>query len=118
MKKVLLLTFLLSNIYSSEALTEEQKMVLENEAMHKMMQKIWTEAMEAKEAYQNGLFNIREEYLENVCSTAPEAMNFSINADVYSVGSEVSNVYAELCILDECNTYDMSLLSDDFATTS
>ena len=29
-----------------------------------MMQKIWTEAMEAKEAYQNGLFNIREEYLE------------------------------------------------------
>ena len=49
--------------------------------MHEMMQKIWTEAMEAKQAYNEGLFNAREEYLENVCSTSPESMNFQINAD-------------------------------------
>jgi len=38
---------------------------------------------------------------------------FNINADVYSVGYEVSNVYAELCISSDCNTYNMNLLSED-----
>ena len=97
MKKVLLfLVVLCSNLFSSTDFTEEEKQELGNEAMHQMMQKIWTKAMEAKSAYNDGLFNSREEYLENVCSTSPEAMNFKINADVSSeleAGDPSASVY-------------------------
>ena len=85
MKRVfLILTILCSNIFSSTDFTEEEKVELGNQAMHEIMQKIWTEAMAAKSAYNEGLFNSREEYLENVCSTSPEAMSFTVHADVSS----------------------------------
>ena len=50
--------------------------------------------------------------IHNPIDDQPEGP-FNINADVYSVGSEVANVYVELCVLNECNTYDMSLIADD-----
>ena len=84
MKKVLFITILCSSLFSVTNLTDEEKRELGNQAMHEMMQKIWTQAMEAKTAYNEGLFNSREEYLENVCSTSPEATNFMIHADVSS----------------------------------
>ena len=87
----------LSSVYALEALSESEKNDLYNEAMHQMMQKIWTESMEAKQAYREGLFNTRDEYLSNVCSTSPEAgSNFMINADVsdsLSAGSPTASVY-------------------------
>ena len=83
-KIVLLLTVLCSSVLFSTNLTEEEKRELGNNAMHEMMQKIWTKAMEAKNAYNSGVFDSREEYLENVCSTSPEANNFIVNADVSS----------------------------------
>ena len=85
MKKVLLVLMISSSIlFSSSELSAEEKRDLGNRAMHEMMQKIWTEAMEVKAAYNEGLFNSREEYLDNVYSTSPEAMNFTVNADVSS----------------------------------
>ena len=85
MKRILVfLSVLCSSLFSFTDFTEEEKLELGNQAMHQMMQKIWTEAMEAKAAYNEGLFNSREEYLENVCSTSPEAMNLTIHADVSS----------------------------------
>ena len=85
MKKVLLFLMVpVGILFSSTDLSDEEKRELGNQAMHQMMQKIWTQAMQAKSAYNEGLFNTREEYLENVYSTSPEAMNFSINADVSS----------------------------------
>ena len=50
--------------------------------MHQIMQSIWTEAMQAKAIYNEGIFNTRQEYLENVCSTSPLAPTFTIHADV------------------------------------
>ena len=83
MKKVLLyLTILCSNLFSSTNLSDAEKRELGNQAVHQMMQKIWTEAMEVKAAYNEGAFNTREEYLENVCATSPEASTFTIHADV------------------------------------
>ncbi len=97
MKRVLLiLSILCSNIFSSTNLTEEEKVELGNKAMHEMMQKIWTKAMDAKAAYNDGLFNTREEYLENVCSTSPEAMDFTVHADVSSelqAGDPSASIY-------------------------
>ena len=83
MKRVLLyLTILCSNLAASTNLTDAEKRELGNQAVHQMMQKIWTEAMAAKEAYNQGIFNERQEYLENVCSTSPEAATFTVHADV------------------------------------
>ena len=97
MKRVfLILTIFCSNIFSSTDFTEEEKIELGNQAMHEMMQKIWTKAMAAKLAYNEGLFNSREEYLENVCSTSPEATNFMIHADVSSeleAGDPSASIY-------------------------
>ena len=85
MKKVLLFLMILNaSLFSSVDYTDEEKRELGNQAMHEIMQKIWTEAMQAKAAYNEGLFDSREEYLENVCSTSPEAMNFTVHADVSS----------------------------------
>ena len=44
----LCLIFLVSSLFSSINFTEEEKIELGNQAMHEIMQKIWTEAMEAK----------------------------------------------------------------------
>tara|TARA_B100001250_G_C19788740_1_gene785424 strand:+ start:112 stop:1722 length:1611 start_codon:yes stop_codon:yes gene_type:complete len=98
MKKVLFYFIVsLSSVFAVDELSESEKNNLYNEAMHQMMQKIWTESMEAKQAYREGLFNTREEYLSNVCSTSPEAgSNFMINADVsdsLSAGSPTASVY-------------------------
>jgi len=85
MKNVLLfLTVLCSYVFSSTDFTDQEKRELGDQAMHQIMQKIWTEAMEAKAAYNGGLFNSREEYLDNVSSTSPEATTFKVNADVSS----------------------------------
>ncbi len=83
MKKVLLyITILCSYGFSNTNLSEAEKRELGSQAMHEMMQHIWTEAMEAKAAYNQGVFNERQEYLENVCSTSPEASTFTVHADV------------------------------------
>jgi hypothetical protein len=95
-RAILCLTFLVSNLVASPNFTEEEKVELGNQAMHEIMQKIWTEAMQAKAAYNEGVFNTREEYLENVCSTAPEALNFHMHADVSSElasGDPTASVY-------------------------
>jgi len=117
MKRVTLcLIFLVSNLFSSPNLTEEKKVELGNQAMHQMMQKIWTEAMEAKSAYNDGLFNTREEYLENVCSTSPEAMNFIINADVSSEledGDPSASVYISWDGQDSWSNYVASPLDPE-----
>ena len=97
MKRVILcLIFLVSNLFASPDYTEEEKVELGNQAMHEIMQKIWTEAMQAKAVYNDEVFNTREEYLENVCSTAPEALNFHMHADVSSElasGDPTASVY-------------------------
>jgi len=60
MKKVLLyLTILCSNLFSSANLSDAEKRELGNQAVHQMMQKIWTEAMEVKAAYNEGAFNTK-----------------------------------------------------------
>ena len=83
MKKVLLyITILCSYGLSNTNLSEAEKRELGSQAMHKMMQHIWTEAMDAKAAYNQGVFNERQEYLENVCATSPEASTFTVHADV------------------------------------
>ncbi len=119
MKRVLLfLMVLCSSLFSSTDFTEEEKRELGNQAMHQMMQKIWTEAMEAKSAYNNGVFNTREEYLENVCSTAPVAPPgvFHIHADVSSelaAGDPSASVYISWDGQDSWSNYVASPLDPE-----
>ncbi len=83
MKRVLLyLTILCSYGFSNINLSDAEKRNLGDKAMHQIMQSIWTEAMQAKAIYNEGIFNTRQEYLENVCSTSPLAPTFTIHADV------------------------------------
>ena len=69
--------------------TEEQSQVM----MHQVMQIIWDRAMEAKEAANAVVPQLREELLENLCSSAPVA-NFITHADLSDSLTSAGNTSA------------------------
>ncbi len=77
--RFLLIGLFISSFAIADELTEEQKELVGHRALREFAQAIWTEAMEAKQAYQQNAF--REEYLSNLASTAPRA-DFQVHADI------------------------------------
>jgi hypothetical protein len=82
-----------SFILSEEYYTPEQKQELGQKALHKMLQKIYTEAMAAKRAYLE--LQSRDIGIENFATTAPRT-EFIVNADISAelqAGIENATVY-------------------------
>ena len=80
MKTVNIIIFgllLSSSVIFSEQYTQEQKQELGQKALHEMLQKIFSEAMSAKRAFQTN--QLREEVISNFATTAPRS-EFLVNA--------------------------------------
>ena len=78
LKKFLLIIAVFSIILSNNT-NQINEQMLNSEAMHEMMSKIFKEAMKAKKSFQNN--QMRNELIENLSSTAPRE-EFIINADL------------------------------------
>tara|TARA_B100001029_G_C15059109_1_gene456862 strand:+ start:1553 stop:3145 length:1593 start_codon:yes stop_codon:yes gene_type:complete len=96
MKTVNIIIFgllLSSSVIFSEQYTQEQKQELGQKAVHEMLQKIFSEAMSAKRAFQTN--QLREEVISNFATTAPRS-EFLVNADISSElesGTQSATVY-------------------------
>jgi len=78
---------------NNHILNEEQQ----NDLMRQVMQIIWEEAMEAKEASNNALPLLREELLENLCSSAPRDY-FITHADLSDSLTQAENTSASVFV--------------------
>jgi len=77
----------------SEDYTTEQKRELGQKALHEMLQKFYSEAMEAKRVFLAG--QLREDPISNFATTAPQS-EFIINADIsgeMQAGTESATVF-------------------------
>ena len=68
-----------------------------DEILHQTMQTIWTEAMIAKQAINQSTPNLREELLENLCSSAPNS-TFVTHADLSDSLTSASNTSASIFV--------------------
>ena len=92
--KLMTILILLSSLILSNDLTLEEQRIVQQRALHEFAQAIWTQAMEAKEAFNNTAV-VREDPIENFATTAPRS-EFHVNADISSdlaSGTESSMVY-------------------------
>tara|TARA_B100000902_G_scaffold395863_1_gene455391 strand:+ start:1 stop:1611 length:1611 start_codon:yes stop_codon:yes gene_type:complete len=92
-KIIIMLGMVLSSFLIAEEYTELQKTQLGEEAMLKMLQKIYSESMAAKRAFLAS--KNREEAFSNFATTAPRS-EFVVNADISSElqdGAESATVY-------------------------
>ena len=92
--KLTLLTTALSFVLPNNTqLSEEQ----ENLLIEKMMEMVWQEAMKAKNAYNHVAPSIREEFIENLCSSAPN-MYFVTHADLSDTLTQAENTSASVFV--------------------
>ena len=101
----LIIGLIISSFSIGNQLTEEQKELVGQRALRKFAQAIWTEAMEAKQAYQSGV--IREDLISNFATTAPRN-EFIVHADLsqdLQNGTESADVYVSM---DNQNTWQSS----------
>ena len=101
-------TFIIAN-----ELTDQEKEALNQRLLRAYAQEIWTQSMNAKEAYQNNVF--REEYLSNLASSAPR-QDFIVNADI-SDSLAAGNPTAEIFVSTDgqstwYNTNDVNPLNE------
>ena len=79
-KKInLMFLILCTNLVMAEELTQNQKEIIQQKALEEFAQIIFTNAMEAKRAFQQA--QTREALIENFATTAPRS-EFIINADI------------------------------------
>ena len=91
--KLFTIITLLGSLMFSNELTAEQQRIVSQRALHEFAQAIWTQAMEAKQAFNNTA--VREDILENFATSAPRS-EFHVNADISSdltSGTESAMVY-------------------------
>ena len=95
---VISMNFAFSN---NQNLTDKQI----NQITKEFLTIVWTEAMNAKNATNIILPNIREELLENLCSSAP-AVQFETHADLSDSLTQAENTSASIFIsTDNQNTW-------------
>ena len=79
-KAIIVATILLCNsLLIAEEYTLAQKQELGQKALHEMLQKIYSEAMAAKRAFQEA--QLREDVISNFATTPPRS-EFLVNADI------------------------------------
>ena len=94
-KLITILTIISSFIVGNE-LTPAQQEALGQRALKEFAQAIWTQAMDAKMAYQSGVY--REDIISNFSTTAPRN-DFSIHADLSNElqnGTESATVFVSM----------------------
>ena len=94
-KLIITLTIISSFIIADE-LNPAQQEALGQRALKEFAQAIWTQAMDAKLAYQSGVY--REDIISNFSTTAPRN-DFSIHADLSNeliIGTESATVFVSM----------------------
>ena len=89
---ITILTIISSFMIANELTLEEQKIIRER-VLHEFAQAIWTQAMEAKQAFNTTA--VREDPIENFSTTAPRS-DFYVNADIsdeLQAGTQSATVY-------------------------
>ena len=94
MKKLIISVFAMFTLLFSENTHNNEQM---NELLKQTFQIIWQEAMAAKSQAKIVLPNIREELLENLCSSAP-AVYFTTHADLSDSLTQAENTSASVFI--------------------
>jgi len=94
MKKMMLSIFAMLTLLFSENTHNTEQM---NELLKQSFQLIWQEAMAAKNQAAEVIPNIREELLENLCSSAP-AVYFTTHADLSDSLTQAENTSASVFI--------------------
>ena len=113
MKKLnLCLVLIVSNFLFSENFNTTQQ---NDELTKKVFQAIWEEAMEAKYKVSQATPQLREELLENLCSSAPST-NFVTHADLSDSLTQAENTSASVFVsTDNQNTWiEKQFLLSDF----
>ena len=90
---IALLIGLFFSLLIADEYTPEQKRELGQKVLHEMLQKIYTETMAAKRAFQEG--QLREDIISNFATTAPRA-EFIVNTDISAelqAGIQSSTIY-------------------------
>lgn len=91
--KLITVLFLLNSFIIGSQLSVEEQQAIQQRALHEFAQAIWTQAMEAKSAYQAGVY--REDLISNFATTAPRS-DFHVNADLSAelqLGTESATVF-------------------------
>ena len=91
--KLIIILILISSFIIGNELTLEEQRIIREKVLHEFAQAIWTQAMEAKQAFNTTA--VREEPIENFATTAPRS-EFIVNADISSdlqEGTESATVY-------------------------
>ena len=91
--KLITILFLLNSFIIGNQLSVEEQQAIQQRALHEFAQAIWTQAMEAKSAYQAGVY--REDLISNFATTAPRS-DFHVNADLSAelqLGTESATVF-------------------------
>ena len=94
MKKLIVSILLASTLVFSQDIYDSKQV---NTLLKETFQIIWTEAMTAKSQAQAVLPNIREELLENLCSSAP-AVYFTTHADLSDELTQAENTSASIFV--------------------
>ena len=95
-RKLVIVLTIISSFIIGEELTPAQQEALGQRALKEFAQAIWTQAMDAKMAYQNGVY--REDLISNFSTTAPRS-EFSIHADLSNElqnGTESATVFVSM----------------------
>ena len=99
--KLLFLSLFCFVIGSQQTLTKEQS----DEILHGAMQLVWEQAMQANTAINAAKARVREELLENLCSSAP-AVNFVAHADLSDSVTSAGNTSASVFVsVDSQNSW-------------
>ena len=91
--KLITILILISSFIIGNELTLEEQRIIRERTLHEFAQAIWTQAMEAKQAFNTTA--VREEPIENFATTAPRS-EFIVNADISSdlqEGTESATVH-------------------------
>ena len=94
MKKLIISVFFMSTLLLSEKAQSNEQI---NGLLKQAFQVIWQEAMIAKHQAADVLPNIREELLENLCSSAP-AVYFTTHADLSDSLTQAENTSASVFV--------------------
>jgi len=93
--KIITISILIGSFLIGNELTLEEQRIIHEKVLHEFAQAIWTQAMEAKQAFNNTTISTREDPIENFATTAPRT-EFIVNADIsaeLAAGTESAIVY-------------------------
>ena len=100
--KYLMVGLFLSGVFGNQTYPTQEQV---DEILTQMMERVWVEAMEASSALNSTIPHVREELLENLCSSAPN-INFVTHADLSDSITSAGNTSASIFVsMDNQNSW-------------